>query len=344
MRGTSQSHLPPKRRFLAVPLLLAATACSVAAPQTSIDLVPTLDPEASDVDEPSPPSGLHSPSSGSVLVASADGFELRVAVVTPVVGPGGTVQITTTFHNGNGAPIDFSVPYCSQAAAISAAMTLPTKGEGETWTGIAQTFKDYVLTEAYGRGSDPPPTGPLRVDVLGTACQNERFEGVIQPGETITDTFSWAAEITSGVPALPGEIPFTVTVAYDQQNEPPSPQVDGAPAASWTRIYKELQVNGTLTVAGDPPDLRSEAEIVDALLGDEDFVGWLAEEPSTTWSNANLFIQTQDVAEGIVPEGPSWELDLFREVGVPRNWAIAFIDPFDAELISVSYCDIPCDR
>ena len=45
-----------------------------------------------------------------------------------------------------------------------------------------------------------------------------------------------------------------------------------------------------------------------------------------------------------MPKGPAWELDLFREIGVPRSWAIAFIDPFDASLISVSYCNVPCER
>ena len=29
----------------------------------------------------------------------------------------------------------------------------------------------------------------------------------------------------------------------------------------------------------------------------------------------------------IVPAGPTWEVDLFRENGVPRNWAIGFVDP-----------------
>jgi hypothetical protein len=45
-----------------------------------------------------------------------------------------------------------------------------------------------------------------------------------------------------------------------------------------------------------------------------------------------------------MPKGPAWEIDLFREMGVPRHWAIAFVDPFDASLISVTYCNIPCAR
>jgi hypothetical protein len=29
---------------------------------------------------------------------------------------------------------------------------------------------------------------------------------------------------------------------------------------------------------------------------------------------------------------------------VPRHWAIATVDPFDASLIAIHYCNIPCDR
>jgi hypothetical protein len=47
---------------------------------------------------------------------------------------------------------------------------------------------------------------------------------------------------------------------------------------------------------------------------------------------------------GIVPEAPSWEIDLFREIGVPRNWAIGFVDARTGDLVSVTYCDVPCDR
>ena len=46
----------------------------------------------------------------------------------------------------------------------------------------------------------------------------------------------------------------------------------------------------------------------------------------------------------MMPKGPSWEIDLFREVDVPRQWAIGFVDPFDATVRSVTYCNAPCDR
>jgi hypothetical protein len=52
----------------------------------------------------------------------------------------------------------------------------------------------------------------------------------------------------------------------------------------------------------------------------------------------------QPKAEGIVPAGASWDIELFRERGVPRNWAIAYVDPFKSVVRSVTYCNSPCDR
>lgn len=41
-----------------------------------------------------------------------------------------------------------------------------------------------------------------------------------------------------------------------------------------------------------------------------------------------------------MPAGPAWEIDLFRE---PRNWAIAFVQPYTGEL-SLNFCNVPCGR
>ncbi len=155
----------------------------------------------------------------------------------------------------------------------------------------------------------------------------------------------WKAEIVPGVAALAGTVPFTVTVGFDQQNGPPSrPPDDTGPPGSWVAMYKQLEVTGTLEIVGSGPALASTGEVIDSILADRKYARWLAEQPRATWSNANLFLTSSPNGEGIVPAGPSWDLDLFREVGVPRHWAIAFIDPFDASVRSVTYCDVPCDR
>jgi len=48
-------------------------------------------------------------------------------------------------------------------------------------------------------------------------------------------------------------------------------------------------------------------------------------------------------ATSVVPAGPNWELDLFREQGVPRNFALAFVDPFTGA-VKVNFCEAPCSR
>jgi hypothetical protein len=140
-------------------------------------------------------------------------------------------------------------------------------------------------------------------------------------------------------------VPFAVSVSYDRQNGPPSlaPDHEGPPPG-WIPEYKQLEVTGTVQVVGDAPALAGPGEVIDSLLDDANFAEWLAEQPRSTWSGANLFLRSSAEAHGIVPEGPSWEVDLFREVGVPRHWALAFVDPFDASLRSLTYCDVPCDR
>ncbi|MBA2700349.1 MAG: hypothetical protein H0U58_01440 [Chloroflexi bacterium] len=48
-------------------------------------------------------------------------------------------------------------------------------------------------------------------------------------------------------------------------------------------------------------------------------------------------------AQATVP-GPSWESDLFRESGVPRNWASGLVDPFTGKLQNLTFCNTPCDH
>ena len=45
-----------------------------------------------------------------------------------------------------------------------------------------------------------------------------------------------------------------------------------------------------------------------------------------------------------MPAGASWEIDLFREIHVKRNWAIGFVDARTGKVRSVTFCNIPCDR
>ena len=131
-------------------------------------------------------------------------------------------------------------------------------------------------------------------------------------------------------------MPFEVGAGYDPV---------GGPEAGLELVqFKELRVAGELIVEGQRPEVVSAGEAVDAVLNDLHFVHWLEAQPVATWSNANLMLQSHPTAEGIVPAGPTWAVELFREVGVPRHWAIAHVNAISGELIRIDYCDIPCGR
>ena len=278
------------------------------------------------------------------LVAQADGMSLTVTLDRTTLAPGEAVEFTARFQNDSDEAMDYYVPWCGGAAEGRVTVALPLEPVGKRWTGIAQVFKDYVLTEAYGPGG-VPALEPVSLDVIAQPCEEGQFEEVLGPGESVTTKMPWKAEIVPGVDALSGSVPFTVSAGYDLQNGPPSRDPgDTGPPGSWVRMYKQLSVTGTLEVIGDEPDLAGPGEVINSLLADRKFSRWLAQEPKETWSNANLFLTSSPAGEGIVPAGPSWDIDLFREVGVPRHWVIAFLDPFDASVRSVTYCNVPCDR
>jgi hypothetical protein len=108
--------------------------------------------------------------------------------------------------------------------------------------------------------------------------------------------------------------------------------------------WKSLAVDGAVRVDGNGPRIVTSGEALDAMLSDPQFAAWLPLQPSSTWSNANLFLQSMPSGAGIIPAGATWEIDLFREVGVPRNWAIGFVDAFTGELRNLAFCNNPCDR
>ena len=95
---------------------------------------------------------------------------------------------------------------------------------------------------------------------------------------------------------------------------------------------------------GEAAKVVPAGEAIDRLLEDATFVKWLETAPATTWSTANVLLINYGEPQGIVPGGPSWELDLFREHNAPRSWAIGFVDPFEGILRSLTLCSDPCDH
>lgn len=323
---------------LAILCLTGAVAFGCSVPATG----PASRAPAAPTAEPSPTA--EPPATTPAFTSEADGLVLTVTADPAVVAPGETITFTASVRNDRSQPVDYYVPWCGGAASLWLSVEVPRPVGGQAWTGIEAAFKDYVLGEAMGPGI-VPAFDPLRVDVGPSPCRGGQVEALMAPGETLTSSMTWKAEIVEGVPAMSGRVPFRVTVSYERQNDPPSRAPDATGLVmSWIPQYKELTMDGSVTVVGKGRPLADPGEVVDAILADDGFARWLADKPRSTWTNTNLFLTSQRSAEGIAPAGPSWELDLFRENGIPRNWAIAFIDPFDPTVRSITYCNIPCDR
>jgi hypothetical protein len=334
---------PPAVATVALVALLAL-GCTAASPlprsagPTGPSSVPA---PASSVASSSVVPSASTDAEAQVLRAEAGGLVLTASLDRTLVAAGGAVVITATLRNPTSQPI--SVAGCGKPSG-TAFVPMPEGRVGKAWTGMARRFKAYVLEHGNGPGI-VPSLEPLAVALRGDACASLDLEMELAPGDAVSSSLTWTAALVDGVDALPGPVPFQVTAGYDLLNAPPSRDPDATgPGVSWSPMYRQIAVEGTIEVLGRQQALVGPGEAVDALLGDPTFARWLADRPATTWSNANLFLTSQPEAVGILPAGPSWDIELFREIGVPRNWAIAFVDPFDAAVRSVTYCDVPCDR
>ena len=293
--------------------------------------VPTTEPSAAQAT-----SGL--------LTATDDGLSMVVTLSASDVAPGGNVAINVTVRNDRSVAVPLGSGYCGSLATMYAVLPVPLDPVGRDWDGIEGTFKQYALTEGLREGGSPM-SQPGWVYANATPCNDASSDTMLQPGGSLTDSMTWSALLVKGVPALAGDVPFTVAVAHDPSGAPPSypPGYEG-PLASWFKTYQQLTVTGTIRIVGDAPPVLSAGQAIDAMLSDQRFTSWLAKQPATTWSVANVFLQNPVKAQGILPAGPSWDVELFREVGVPRNWAIGFVDAYSGKVLNLTFCNAPCDR
>jgi hypothetical protein len=280
------------------------------------------------------------------LEATDNGLTLTVDLDRAEVAPGGTVTATATIRNGRATPVIVGADQCGAAVAMTGSVQTPTDPEGRTWDGIAGEFKAFALSSAMGPGGGPAAEARVVYAKRAAAlCREGSMEQSLAAGASETVDLTWTAEIVAGVPALPGDVQLDLVAGHDPEGEPPShPPGQRGPIASWFRTWQRLEVNATIRIVGDAPRILSLGEAVDAMLGSRHFQSWLALQPKRTWSGTNVFLQNNGKAEGIVPAGPSWEVDLFREIGVPRNWAIGFVDPTSGKVLSLEICDDPCLR
>jgi hypothetical protein len=280
------------------------------------------------------------------LEATDNGLTLTVDLDRAEVTPGGTVTATATIRNARATPVIVGADQCGAAVAMTGSVQTPTDPEGRTWDGIAGEFKAFALSSAMGPGGGPAAAARVVYAKRAAAfCREGSMERSLAAGASETVDLTWTAEIVAGVPALPGDVQLALVAGHDPEGAPPSyPPGYRGPIASWFRTWPQLEVKATIRIVGDAPRILSLGEAVDAMLGSRHFRSWLALQPKRTWSGTNVFLQNNGKAAGIVPPGPSWEVDLFREIGVPRNWAIGFVDPTSGKVLSLEICDDPCLR
>lgn len=153
---------------------------------------------------------------------------------------------------------------------------------------------------------------------------------LLDAGADLSREIAWKAQLVDGVPAELGAAKINIRFAYRNAQDG-----DG--------IYQPLVASSEIAIAGEQPRTVSAAQALDALLADKGFGAWLRDAPSSTWLSANVFLQNLGPGDnGIVPDGPSWEVDVFRVVDGQRQRAIAFVDPTSGKVRSVNLCDRDC--
>ena len=265
------------------------------------------------------------------LVVTADGLTMTVRITTPTVVVGGQVGIEVKVENARGTPVEHSVQ-CDARVTASADLPVPLAPAGRAWDGIAATFKDYVLTQGMAPGVVPTDT-PITVHAPAFPCDGFDGEAVLEPGGVIEETLSLPTDLVEGVPTAPGAYELEVLFLYDRHA-----------LAGGMVSYEQLELTSAFTVEGPIPAVLSGAQAIDSMLAEPRFAAWLARMPSRTWTNANLFLEHGDGQGNVVPLGTTWSVELFRENGVPRNWAIGHVDPFTGAVRNLTFCDNPCDR
>jgi hypothetical protein len=301
-------------------------------------VAPTRTPSGSPVEATEPSGDL------AALRAEDAGLRLSVALDRTTVEPGGTVVVTATIENGRDVPVEIGPGWCGTFVDAFARFALPTDPVGRSWDGIAGEFKAYALSAGLAPGGVPADS-----DVEIHATSGPRCDDVgsrpLAPGASAVVVVGLEAGLVPGVPAPAGHARLQVTVAHDPDPPPsPNPPAGKCCVGSWVQTWHELTVSTSIEIAGPAPHPLSIGEAIDALLADRRFASWLDEKPARTWSVANVFLESEPRAEGILPAGPSWDIELFREIDVPRNWAIGFVDPLTGAIRSLTFCNVPCDR
>lgn len=271
---------------------------------------------------------------------SGNGLVLAVTPSETTIAPGDRVTFDVALQNNRNRPVQYAAGMCFASLTVQAA--LPLEPAGREWTGKAAWFKDHALRNGFGPGG-VPATDPIEVQLISDDCPEALdLDTALHPGQRVAATFHWNGSIATDLPALPGPVRYRVSIGYDRLNGPPTypPGYTGV-RGSWVALYNQLGIEGTIEVRGDAPSIVSAGQAIDAVLADGRFAGFLEAQPDGTCELVNLFIENHG---GSGSARPSWEIDLFCETGVPRHFAIAYVDALTADVRRVDICAVPCER
>ena len=275
------------------------------------------------------------PAAASTLVAEAAGLRLTAELDRVAVDPGGEVTVQLSLHNTRPGDVVFEEPCDTQAMVVE--VPNPVEPIGREWDGIAGSFKSYALEESQGTPIESSIRTPLRTVAKARPChaathgEGVATLGTIPSGDTYETTLTWSADYVRDLPAGPGEVPFSIEVRYDVME-----------AGNGMFTAETIALDGTITILQGGPAPISAGQAVDAALADEAFAAWLAEQPASSWENANLFLQPGGVKTGpAIPEVPYWDVELYR---APRNWAVVLVDAATGDILKRDFCAEPCNR
>jgi hypothetical protein len=339
-----RSLVPLRFAGAAIVSLTLVGGCSVGQNSASPSLGASQHPETPGL-EPS-----HSPGTGAHgdLVASDDRLSMTASFEPAEVTPGGSFQVHLVVRNISSEPVVLAEA-CGTPHMV-AKVPVPVEPVGRHWDGIAGAFKTYALAQGLGP-IDRPEASSSRVDVIAT-CDGSG-SGTLAPGSSTSASFTWKADLARMMPVPAGDILITITVdripagepATDPPTDPPSrPPHQVGSSGGGLVFYEELSVDGVVRIVGESPPFVSAGQALDKILADHKFAAWLAKQPKKTWSAVHVYLVDQYGAGGIVPDGPSWDIELFREIGVARNWAIGFVHPLTGDVSNLTFCNKPCDR
>jgi hypothetical protein len=325
-----QVHDRSMRRVFACLLLAALLVGCVAPRPPGAPGVPGPTPTPPAAPGVTPAATFATGAGGLSLVASFDRFDVEA---------GGKVVVALTVVNGRSEPATIEEPCMGSTMTVE--LRIPAEPAGREWEGIAAEFKRFALDHGQGTPMESSTRGPQQTFARDEPCHGEpdheaeqsaSAAASIPAGGTYTTTLTWSAELVAGVPAPPGEYPFSIRVLYDPQ------EVGNGMIKADT-----LEVEGPIVVlAGEEDGAISPGEALDVALGDAAFAAWLDEQPARSWENANLFLQPGGVNTApAIPEVPYWDVELFR---TPRNWAIVLVDAIDGTILKTDFCNDPCDR